>query len=225
MIRTLSFLITAVVLGVAVILTIQSNNCDKQSWTPNIQNRLATNLNHWTWHTPPLSESEEERNKIETTLKYDEIAYRVYKSGIIELTIYAAYWKVGSSDIESVREHIPDKCWVSAGWSMIDVNDNFCLDLAQTQKIIPAQYRLMSKPEGNVHILYWHLVNNKMFYPSTERNFFELISAAIDKLRSLKRHDQYFIRLASNVAFEELYGNEDFNKIVESISQFGLVQK
>ena len=51
-------------------------------------------------------------------LQFDEMVYRSYRQGGVEVQIYAAYWKPGSAPYGQAGVHTPDTCWVNAGWKM-----------------------------------------------------------------------------------------------------------
>ena len=225
MIRICLFTLCSVILISAFLLRILSDNDTASTWIPNLENRVAKDLDNWTWKDVPLDESEEVRNRIDRVLNYDDYVYRRYQStkneGVI-VYVWAAYWSQGSLDVLSVHDHIPDNCWVDAGWSMTEKDDQYVLGFQQQQNIIAGQYRLMVRPEGEAHVLYWHMVNGKSFKTRHGQDLTKEFSPMLDLIESGFKGDQYFLRLASNRPFDELILDDGFREIVDSIARYGL---
>lgn len=192
---------------------------------PDFKTHLASNLEDWTWEDRPPSDSEAVLDAIEDMLDYDESLYRVYQNGDTIVTLWAAYWSPGKTDMKSVVSHQPEICWVAGGWEVKESRENVELEIPGLE-LKSGRYRLMSKNErSDTHIVFWHLIGGNSIKLSAKsvnlgRNLQIVQQLGIRGLRD--RSEQYFFRITSNRPFEDLDSDPDFRRILESLAQYGL---
>lgn len=190
---------------------------------PDFDSRLAgEDLEFWTWKDLPLSESEEVLNRIGEQLAFDEGIYRVYRNGRVSVAVWAAYWRPEGAHIMQVHTHEPDSCWVGGGWAIDQREDRYTFDWPGDRSLTPAKYRLMAKPEGKVHVAFWHLVGGVNLKIDRTEGSLTKYPKIIRQTGIQNKGEQYFLRISSTHPFDELMSDPDFRKILASVADNGL---
>jgi hypothetical protein len=220
----LSIVLLAALLVGVVILQVVPRETKTRKWERNVS--LATVLPHqmsdWIDTDLPLGETEGVREAVEKTLNYSEAVFRSYRRGDEEVSVYVAYWNASRSHPRLISDHVPDICWVSAGWKMTDTNYRWLAPSGRS-KLKPGQYRVFSKQQNIQHVVYWHLVGGELSGfsegpGSRSDSFFE-------DLRSnpvQKRGEQYFIRISGNLDLDKIWDDGLIQRVVESLGPAGL---
>lgn len=189
---------------------------------PDFKSKLPSDLDDWDWIDPPLSESEEVLKVIDRDLAFDEGLYRVYISGEVMVAVWAAYWSPGKVDVRDVQWHVPDSCWVNGGWNIDQGLDDYPLAFPNGRKLISGKYRLMEKNGGKVHVAFWHLVGGNNLKITRNAGSLIELPEIISQTGFQSQDEQFFFRISSTHAFEDLMTDPGFRKIVESLGMLGL---
>jgi hypothetical protein len=181
----------------------------------------------WSYRDQPIADTAEMRRAVGEMLNYNEAVFRVYRknSSNAELAVYVAYWEPGRVHPRLVAQHTPDACWVEAGWTMSDPRYAEVVALAGNKVTKPGQYRCFSLMGQLQYVIYWHLVDGEpsaftggpsrrapMFLTELWHDLFRVQGA------------QYFIRISSNVPFEQLSKEAHFVEVMGSLAKLGLAK-
>lgn len=158
-------------------------------------------------------------------LRTENLAERTYKrrenGQLIQLTVYLAFWQAGQSSVSQVAMHTPDACWPGAGWVALPEN-NRRTELALDERILPpAEARKFRSGNYPQFVWFWHLYDGR---PIDYENPY----SAVRLLQIAWRHgfqrdgDQLFVRVSSNVAWEQLQHEPLLNEIFENLQASGL---
>ena len=179
----------------------------------------------WSVETLDVADSEEMRSRVEQILRYDDVIYRSYRRGGIEVQIYAAYWRPGSVPYGQAGVHTPDTCWVNAGWSM-DAKVNAREFQCGGRSLKPAEWRCFSHGRSPLHVIFWHLVGEDV-HTYEQYGWRNGLGGMIDRLpnffRDVRRYgfnlarEQVFLRISSNVPFETLLKDPAFIALMERL--------
>jgi len=179
------------------------------------------------WHVETLdvAESEEMRSRVERILRYDDVVFRSYRRGGIEVQIYSAYWRPGSVPYGQGGVHTPDTCWVNAGWAM-DSKVNAREFQCGGRSLKPAEWRRFSHGRFPLHVVFWHLVGDDV-HTYEQYGWRDGLGGVIDRLpnffRDVRRYglnlarEQMFLRISSNVPFETLLKDPAFIALMERL--------
>ena len=172
-----------------------------------------------------LGETETARTEVEKTLRYDDLLFREYRLRRGTVTVYIAYWGPGRMPTQLVASHTPDRCWVSAGWTCEEMKHEIALAAAQGAKV-PGEWRRFSAPNGTrLQVQFWHLVGGEPYDYGDRSNRVPSVwrwwrDAARQAFRAPP--EQYFIRVTSDVPFEQLAGDAGWRAIEEALVRVGL---
>src|SRR5580658_6941037 len=109
----------------------------------------------------PLGATELASGEAARTLNFDDFFYKAYSRGEFEVGVYAAYWAAGRLDPALVAAHSPDICWVNAGGTIVDRDDNRVLAGPGKRALRPASFRVFEFPQGREEVVFWQCVGGK----------------------------------------------------------------
>jgi hypothetical protein len=183
---------------------------------------LPLELAGWTSHDLPLAETEETKNAVANILQFDDYFSRIYRSESIEVTLYVAYWKPGKIPPRAVGVHTPDTCWVQNGWTRL--SRAHAVPMAGVERAFqPAEFGTYSLRGNTLQVYFWHLVGGKTY--SYEQEGLHSLTAPLQDMATFglnQRRDQLFVRLASNVPFDQVWRDPGFARLLEALSKLGL---
>jgi exosortase len=173
------------------------------------------------WHTTTSNEVYQFSGILET----DNLAQRTYRkrhgNGEIQLTVYLAFWQAGQSSVSQVAMHTPDACWPGSGWSVIPTpTPRETLQLPGMELPV-AESRLFRSGPYPQHVWFWHVYDGRPIA-------YEDPYSAAELLRIAWRHgftrngDQLFVRVSSNVAWDELAHEPLLQQIFHNLQPLGL---
>lgn len=186
----------------------------------------------WTVKTLPVAESEEARSATESILRYDDVVYRSYRRGSVEVQLYVAYWKPGSVPYGQAGVHTPDTCWVNAGWTIQDKVNSRVMECGD-QRLKPSEWRRFAVKHQAVHVLFWHLVGGRVhtYDQYGWRNGFAGILDRVPNLfRDIRRYgfnlaqEQVFVRVSSNTPFDQLMVDPAFVELMRQLQPLGVFE-
>ena len=189
---------------------------------PPLSQTLPTELPGWSSRELPLGETEETKNAVVGILQFDDYFSRSYRSGSTEVTLYVAFWKPDKVPPRAVGVHTPDTCWVQNGWTRI--NRAHAVPLADLERSFkPAEFGTYSLRGNTLQVYFWHLVGGKPY--SYEQEGLHSLTAPLQDMATFglnQRRDQLFVRLASNVPFDQVWRDPGFARLLQALSTLGL---
>jgi exosortase len=158
-------------------------------------------------------------------LQTDRLALTSYNRqtnrGLLEITVYLAYWPVGAAPVSAVAAHTPDACWPGAGWTPLPVtNSRIPVSLGRRQ-LDDAEYRQFAQREFLQHVWYWHLYNGRVIHPEGIRSPRRLLTLAF-KYGFHREGEQLFVRVSSNQPWEIIAAEPLLQEIFARLAPFGL---
>lgn len=205
-----------------VLLAAWSRKAMEEVVIPNLKVELESNLNQWSVLDIPVANSQEMVAYINEVLAFDDALYRVYRNGELEVAVWIAYWSPGKVDVKDVQLHFPENCWVYSGWEIQDWSQDYIFELRDHRALVDGNYRNMVKGSMQREIVFWHKVGtDNLLFSIGSRNIKYKIREMINFIFRMP-HEQYYIRISSNIPFSELSGDPDYEKIISSIAKFGL---
>jgi len=173
------------------------------------------------WQINPSEDLAQFSGQLQTDRLASTSYYRQTSRGPLEITVYLAYWPVGSAPVSAVAAHTPDACWPGAGWAPHPVtNSRIPVALAHRQ-LDDAEYRQFTQGEFLQHVWYWHLYNGRVIHPEGIRSPRQLLTLAF-KYGFHREGEQLFVRVSSNQPWETIAAEPLLQEIFARLAPFGL---
>ncbi len=192
---------------------------------PDLTKNIPAALPGWSYRELPLAETEEMRNNVIHALQFDQFVSRSFTRGAVIVTIYAAYWRADKVPPRAVGVHTPDTCWVQNGWTRLDRAYAVQLTTKPGTAFKPAEYGVYTAGHGRQHVYFWHLVGGTAY--SYRQEGLHSLTAPLQDLLAFgvtQRREQLFVRLASNVPFDQVWRDPGFTVLLESLGRLGVGQ-
>jgi exosortase len=142
------------------------------------------------------------------TLKTDLLAQRTYErpsgAGLLQVTLYAAYWRPGQAPVSLVASHTPDACWPGIGWVPGPAAD------ARREPpsiggrpLAGAESRYFTNQGFPQYVWFWHLYDGRPIPYEDPYSLWRLLAIA---WHYGFRHsgEQLFVRVSSNRPWSSL---------------------
>ncbi len=225
----LAVLVGGLVLQFAQIRNVKKGDTQTEANPIGLSEKIPPMLSGWKGRDEPLGPNEFMQSAVEKTLNYDDFVNRIYERGGRSVGIYVAFWTAGRMPVQKVASHTPDRCWTENGWVCDDARFPEKLT-SGAGRLKPAYWRIF-RPPGAVgqgaqqYVLYWHLVGNELY------DYGDGFNQRADPIKWWKETvhyaikgsaEQYFIRLTSNVPFEDLQDDPGYQELLESLADLGL---
>jgi exosortase len=143
--------------------------------------------------------------------------------GVVDLTVYIAYWPAGQASVSRVASHTPDACWPGSGW-MADVNVSGHRQSPPLAglALAPAEYRLFHAERGYAqHVWFWHVFDGRVIDYRDPYSLSALLEIAL-QYGFRRQGSQYFIRVSSNRPWAELADEPLLREILTNLKTIGL---
>lgn len=192
---------------------------------PILTTDIPAALPGWSAQDLPLAETEETRHAVVKTLQFDQFVSRIYRRGPAIVTIYAAYWGPNKVPPRAIGVHTPDTCWIQNGWSRLDRAHAVPLTTAQGTAFKPAEYGVYTFGDARQHVYFWHLVGGMPY--SYDQEGLHSLTAPLQDLLAFgvnQRREQLFVRLASNVPFDQIWRDPGFTALLVSLGRLGVAR-
>jgi hypothetical protein len=158
-------------------------------------------------------------------LNFDEAIFREYEKGLIKVQVYMSYWRPGKAHFRSVYGHTPDVCWVRGGWRPIvqDSDYSFSLGGKVPLALKTGQYREFVIGDERIYVIFWQLLNGEPFTygtygePPATAIFTDILTQGFKQ-----KPEQWFVRISSNIGFEQLKNDLGFQLLMRSMTKFEL---
>jgi exosortase len=223
-VKGLSSLLFCYSLGLCLIfagflLTRPIKNSDRPG--PDIEEILPLKAKDW------LVVSAPDLLRFSEVLHTNKLVQRDYRrrdaKGIVQVTIYLAYWAPGQSNPSQVALHTPDGCWPGAGWKRQPWSPSRGPLTSCGLALPEAEQRLFSSADGiNIqHVWYWHLFDGHPIVQLNPYNVRELLEMSL-RYGFRRNGDQLFIRVSSNRPWKEISQDPLFGEIFRKLENYGL---
>ena len=206
-----------VAVGLQVVAALLQDS-DQSSWR--LIDRFPAQSSHWSMIEEPIAETPEMAKAVGELLNFDDAVFRSYRNGARQFDVYAAFWRPGKMSERLVAGHTPDVCWVAAGWKRI-AQDAMHPDLAGSAGV-PArgQYRVFKDPQGSFRwVAFWHKAGSELVAYDPEGGlpaWWTVFTDLADRRLGVGR-SQYFVRISSNVPWEDLARDPDFRAVAGTV--------
>ncbi len=197
-------------------ITLQFRSCAHEPGTtpPPIAETIVSQAGHWIAEDLPIAETEEMKRAVGELLNFDDAVFRSYRKGGWQFDVYAAYWRPGKMSERLVAGHSPDVCWVAAGWKPLPRE----APADQNWAASGAQYRIFGDNAGRPrHVVFWHVSGGESVDYGGGVPPWWTIFSDLKKHGFNQRRSQYFVRVSSNVAWDELATDAGFLDVMSSV--------
>jgi exosortase len=138
-----------------------------------------------------------------------------------QLTIYIAYWPAGQVPVSLVEAHTPDACWPGSGWTE-DARRHGSLILRSGGRALPpCEFRAFQLQNYPQNVWYWHLFDGQVIASPGANSPRRLLSLAWH-YGFRKDGDQYFVRISSNLSWDQLAGTPLMQDALNHLRLIGL---
>lgn len=191
-----------------------------------VRDFVPDELPGWTVADKKLGETESVETRAASILDLDDFVYRNFSrnGGEEFFEVYIAYWSPGKASIVDVSAHTPDRCWTKNGWEIVEQKHRV-ENRSGEDPLLPAEWRTFEIQGNEQYVYFWHLVGGDAYQYGKRANTFPTPYAYVrDFLQSkvLGTGEQYFIRINTNIPFEKLWQNSQFQEVVADVSELGL---
>jgi hypothetical protein len=222
-------LITALLLLVIAVgfqLTVRWREVTQGPARTRLGESVTKTLPGWTITEEPLGLTEASSAAALKTLNLDDYVYRRYRRGAFSFTVYAAHWAAGRMPTRLVASHTPDRCWTENGMRCIDMRFRQQFRV-QEKLLLPAEARTFTSARDHekIFVAYWHTVEGRIYDYGARFNAVPhpwlWWKDTFDQAANGSR-EQLFVRIASPLALEVLWRDEDFQTVMASVAALGL---
>lgn len=140
----------------------------------------------------------------------------------VSVTVYVAWWSPGAASVSAVAAHTPEACWPGTGWvADPEASARRELELEDGRRAASAEQRAFVNQGYPQTVWFWHLVDGRPSEPFEPRSWRE-------QLRMFFRHgvrgetEQAFVRVSSNLSWEELAGEPLVAEVLEGFAEMGV---
>ncbi len=143
--------------------------------------------------------------------------------GLVELTVYLAYWAPGQTTVSRVASHTPDACWPGSGWiPQTVIGTRIQAATLAGLELSPAEYRFFRNERGYAqNIWFWHIFDGRVIDYHDPYSLPALLRSAL-QYGFRRQGSQYFIRISSNRAWDELAPEPLLREILTNLDHVGL---
>lgn len=146
---------------------------------------------------------------------------RTAGGGLVQFTIYLAYWPAGQTTVSRVASHTPDACWPGSGWMAKPVTDSREALSISCVQLHPAEHRRFQNGDIVQNVWFWHIYDGR---PINYRNPYSVPALLELAWKYGFRHqgDQCFIRISSNQHWSGIANEPLLGSIVSNLAKLGL---
>lgn len=140
----------------------------------------------------------------------------------VRVTVYAAWWRPGATSVSTVAAHTPEACWPGAGWTLLpDSASGLALPLADGRRAEFAERRSFVNGDYPQNVWFWHLVDGRVQEPFNPRSWRDQL-ALFFRVGFRPDAPQSFVRVSSNLPWEELRSEELLARVLSGFSELGV---
>jgi len=158
-------------------------------------------------------------------LETEHLAQRTYQrattKGLMQVTIYLAYWPAGQTPVSAVATHTPDACWPGSGWVAVPVDAPRQYLAVGNRVLTPAEARLFQIGDYPQHVWFWHLYDGRPLTHTDPRSWSRLLKLAWT-YGFRNDGDQLFVRVSSNRPWSDLQHEALLQDVFAGLQRLGL---
>jgi hypothetical protein len=186
---------------------------------------LSRNVEGWEVRDLDLANSAEMRDQVFRVLRFDDVVYRRYSAGSIEVDVYVAYWKPGTVPYGQAGVHTPDTCWVNGGWKEQRREHARPLRFGHLMTK-PAEVGEYSMKGERVSVAFWHLVGGRV-HSYEQYGWKDGLAGIRERLphffADVRRYglnlaqEQVFVRISTNLEITLFADNAAVMRLIETL--------
>lgn len=159
-------------------------------------------------------------------LQTDHLFERVYqrqgRDGLVQITVYTAWWPAGGASVSTVAAHTPESCWPGAGWAMDDTQSaRRALPLPDGREAREAEQRVFQQGQYPQRVWFWHLVGGAPFRAFNPHSWRDQL-AVFFKQGVRRDQPQAFVRISTNRTWEEIAGEPLVREVLRGFAELGV---
>jgi len=188
---------------------------------------LPEDLPNWETRELELGATESLNEASREILRLDDFVHRQYSQPGRTFSVYIGYWRPGKMPVRLINQHTPDRCWLENGWSCVDREWNVEYE-GPDQDLQPAQLGLYEIQGFETYAMFWHLVDGEAYWAVPgQLNSRTRVGPFLKELFAFKmqtKREQIFIRINSNVPFDEIWETDGFQKVLDVLEDRWLAE-
>jgi len=159
-------------------------------------------------------------------LRTTQLVERTYSKIVdgrpVQFSVYVAHWAPGQAPVSLVASHTPDACWPGAGWlPQPNAAPQPVLALAG-QPLPRAEHRIFQSDGSQpLQVWFWHVYDGRVISYRDPYSVPALLELAL-RYGFRRQGSQYFIRITSNQAWEQLAREPLLQEIITHLTGVGL---
>lgn len=164
--------------------------------------------------------------KFSGILRTTQLVERTYSKIIAgqpaQFSVYIAHWSPGQAPVSLVASHTPDACWPGAGW-LPQPNATPQPTLALAGRTLPrAEHRIFQSSGSTPYqVWFWHVYDGRVINYRDPYSIPALLELAL-RYGFRREGEQYFIRITSNLPWEQLAQEPLVDEITRKLNRVGL---
>ncbi|MBA4136486.1 MAG: hypothetical protein C0518_04130 [Opitutus sp.] len=147
--------------------------------------------------------------------------FRASPSRPVQLNVYVAHWIAGAAPVSLVASHTPDACWPGAGWVSEPTPDRQVILETGGRKLPVGEHRRFTHGAAPQHVWFWHIYNGRVINYRDPYSISALVEIAL-AYGFRREGPQYFVRVSSNVPWEQLHDEPLVREIFNHLDRVGL---
>jgi len=179
----------------------------------------------WIARDLELGPTEATNRAVASTLRFDDVYYKEFRSPRAIVSLYVAYWGPSKMPVQLVASHTPDRCWVENGWVCERRVHGETLGVNGVA-VLPGEWRLFRAPSKlSLNVIFWHLKGGELYDYGDRMNTVPFIWRwwrDVYRTIATAPAEQYFVRLTSNRPFRELAQDSGWQELTASLADLGL---
>lgn len=164
--------------------------------------------------------------KFSGVLRTTQLVERTYAKTIAGqprlFSVYVAHWAPGQAPVSLVASHTPDACWPGAGWQP-QPNPSPQATLAVSGRTLPqAEHRVFQSAQSlPLQVWFWHVYDGRVINYRDPYSVPALVELAL-RYGFRREGEQYFVRITSNLPWEQLAQEPLVAEIISHLTPIGL---
>jgi len=204
--------------GTVVFFLADTRRASSDAPAPDLAAILPANAGGWEVRTS------QDLFRFSDVLQTDSLMQRTYlrpmpDGGLLQVTIYLAYWSAGQAPVSLVASHTPDACWPGSGWVAEPADPEMKLTVGG-RGLPPAESRLFRNGDLPQYVWFWHIYDDRPLAYRNPRSPRELLRLAW-RYGFKREGSQLFVRVSSNHPWADFAGDPLLQEVFARLHNFG----